>query len=135
MTQVIRRYGRFGLVFVALTVGVALVLPLVAERAPAPREIVLVARGMTFVLDGSPAAVNPALHLSPGERVRFVLRNETAGIVHDFAVPAWNVAMDPVDGGHSGAVTFTVPGQPGTFVYECRPHAQMMRGTLEVGTR
>ncbi len=133
MTQVIRRYGRAGLVFVMLAVGVALVLPLVAERAP--REVVLVARGMTFVLDGEPAAVNPVLHVSAGERIRLVVRNETPGLAHDIAVPAWNLGMNLVEAGQSGTLTFTVPDPPGTFAYECRPHAHMMRGTIEVVAR
>jgi plastocyanin len=114
-----------------VAVGVAAVLPLVAERAPS-RDVVLVARGMTFVLEGDPEAVNPVLRFSPGERVRLVLRNETPGIVHDLGIPAWSVGTSLVGGGESSAVTVTVPDRPGLYQYECRPHAQMMRGTIEV---
>jgi plastocyanin len=111
----------------------AVALPSVtAARSEGPREVVLVARGMQFVLAGSPSAVNPAIVLQPGERVRFILRNETPGIAHDFAVPALNVSIPLVAEGEQASVTFTVPKTAGRYRYLCRPHAAMMSGTLEI---
>jgi plastocyanin len=118
----------------ALLIGIVAALPLVAEPGAAPRQIVLVARGMTFVLEGQ-SDVNPTIRVAPGERVRIVLRNETRGIVHDFAIPSWEVAIDPLADGEKGDVSFEVPMSVGTYEYQCRPHAQMMRGSIEVVPR
>lgn len=112
-------------------IGLGAVLPLVADRGPAPRQIVVIARGMAFVVDGQTGA-NPVLALTAGERVEIVLRNETPGIVHDFAIPAWGVVVDPIRGGESATVAIEAPASPGTYEYLCRPHAQMMRGVVDV---
>jgi plastocyanin len=95
------------------------------------REIVLVARGMSFV-DGRGDVANPDISLKAGERVRVVLKNEAPGLLHDFEIPAWNVAMDQLRDGESGEVTFRVPDTPGRFEYRCRPHSAMMSGFVEV---
>jgi plastocyanin len=118
--------------------GLAALIALIAvtagcESAARPeREIVLVAVGMTFALEGQLDAENPVLSLRAGERIRVVLRNEAPGLLHDFAIPDWGVAIDEVRAGESGATTFTVPDTPGRFKYHCRPHSEMMRGVVEV---
>ena len=96
------------------------------------REITLVAKGMTFYLEGHPDAPNPTIRVKAGELVRVVLRNEDRGMKHDVAVPAINVAMKVVDWSERGEVTFDVPAIPGTYEYVCRPHLLMMRGTIQV---
>jgi plastocyanin len=98
----------------------------------AAREVTLVARGMTFALPGQPETSNPVLQLRAGERVRLVLRNEAPGLTHDVAIPAWGVATDPIPGGQSTAVTFVVPRGDGAVEYQCRPHAAMMTGRVDV---
>src|SRR5687767_300183 len=60
------------------------------SRGPAAREIHIVARDMTFYVDGRPEA-NPALRVRRGEHVRVVFRNEDAGMKHDFVIPDWDV--------------------------------------------
>jgi plastocyanin len=111
-------------------VGVVALLPLLARsRAEAPREIVLVAREMSFFLAGGDEA-NPALRLRPGERVRIVLRNEEPGVIHNFEIPDWRVATRPLNGGESDAVEFRVPEGRGTQTYVCTPHSTMMRGAI-----
>jgi plastocyanin len=96
------------------------------------RDIVLVARGMAFYLENDPSTPNPAIHVKAGERVRIVLRNRERGMVHDFAVPAVEAALDPVRWNEDGDVTFTAPSTPGTYSYLCRPHAALMRGLVIV---
>lgn len=131
MTQAIKRHWPAAVALAILAVATLAVLPLLAERAAAPRQIVLVARGMSFVIEGQ-TQVNPTLRLTAGERVEIVLRNDTAGIAHDFAIPAWKVGVDAIRKGESATVTFDAPKTPGASEYECRPHAQMMRGRVEV---
>ena len=106
---------------------------LVAACASAPvREVVVVARGMTFALPDATDARNPVLRFRAGERVRLVLKNEAAGLTHDLAIPAWDVALAAVAGGASAEATFTVPAGAVQTNYYCRPHAAMMSGRVEV---
>jgi len=98
---------------------------------PAPRSIVLVASGMTFYVDGA-TDKNPTLRVKAGERVRIVLRNEDAGVTHDFVVPDWQVATRTLDGKGTDEVTFTAPHRRGATVYLCKPHTSMMSGTIIV---
>jgi plastocyanin len=109
---------------------VAALLP-VTSKTPS-REITLVARGMAFYLEGDPGTPNPTIRVGRGETVRVVLRNQDRGMTHDFAVPAFSEALDPVGWDRTGDVTFDVPDTPGTYAYVCRPHMLMMRGTLVV---
>jgi plastocyanin len=101
-------------------------------QMPPARDVTLVATGMAFVLPDEPNAVNPPLTFRPGERVRLILRNEAPGMRHDVAIPAWDVAVDPVGFGERAEVTFTVPADASRVDYHCRPHAAMMRGQVDV---
>jgi len=136
MTQLVTRNWPALTGIVAAAVLIAALLPLIAapdepDRVDDPREIVLLARGMQFVGRGG-GDVNPEIRMTAGERVRLVLVNESSGIRHDVAVPAWDVAVDLVSGGETAVVTFTVPDRPGRYEYLCRPHARMMRGIISV---
>lgn len=102
-----------------------------AHPAPA-REITLVARGMTFVLDGSPGTPNPTIPLRAGERIRLVLKNEAPGLLHDVEIPAWKVEVEQIRAGQSANVVFTVPDAPGRHEYRCRPHSELMHGFVDV---
>ena len=101
-------------------------------RTASVREVTLVARGMTFALPEQPAAANPMLRLRAGERVRLVLKNEAAGLVHDLAIPDWHVTLAAIPAGESSSTTFTVPEQTGRVEYRCQPHAAMMSGVVDV---
>ena len=79
-----------------------------------------------------PAATNPTLRLRAGERVRLVLKNEAAGLVHDLAIPDWNVTLDAIAAGERSSTTFTVPEKTGKVEYRCQPHAAMMSGVVDV---
>ena len=96
------------------------------------RDIVLVARGMAFYLESDPSIPNPTIHVKAGERVRIVLRNRERGMVHDFAVPALQTALDPLRWNEDGELAFTAPSTPGAYPYVCRPHAAMMAGEIAV---
>jgi plastocyanin len=110
---------------IALLAGV-LVL---SARSPAPRELRIVARDMTFYLEGQPAA-NPTLRLRAGESIRLVLRNEDEGMTHDFAIPGIGAATKRLEAGEEASIAFRAPARPGTQPYTCRPHARIMRGTI-----
>lgn len=97
------------------------------------RDIVLVVRNMAFYLEDDPATPNPTIRLQPGERVRIVLRNVDRGMIHDFAVPALQTAVDAVRWNEEGDVVLAAPSSPGTYQYVCRPHEAMMNGKLIVG--
>ncbi len=111
--------------------AVAGMLPLLTEPSSEPRDIVVVARGMAFYLDGE-SQPNPRIRVEAGEMVRLILRNEQSGVAHNFVVDAWDVATARLDGPSSNAVVFRVPDRIGRYAYECSPHRSMMRGTIEV---
>ena len=118
---------------VAAIAGLMLLAALLPARSGTPtREVVLVAKGMAFYLEGVPNRPNPTLEVRAGERLRVVLRNQDRGMTHDFTVPAVAAAMDAIDWNESGEVTLDVPDTPGTYEYVCRPHVLMMRGTIRV---
>ena len=123
---------RVSVKLIAMTVAVVMLGALAAALArPAPREVTLVARGMTFYLENGNQP-NPTLTFKAGERVRIVLRNEDRGISHNVAVPSSQAEFSPIGWNQSAAVVFEVPEAPGTYEYWCRPHMMMMRGTIIV---
>jgi plastocyanin len=133
MTRVARRTA-VRLAIVAAVAAAALLPILAASRGgdPAPREVTVVAREMAFFVDGQ-ATPNPALTFRAGERVRLVLRNEDAGIIHDFVIRSWRVATKTLaDKGARDVVEFRVPKERGTYEYQCTPHSAMMRGRITV---
>ena len=79
-----------------------------SARPSVTREIHIVARDMTFYVDGA-TDPNPTLRLRAGEDVRFVFRNDDAGIKHDFTIPEWGVVTRRVEGKGEASVTFRAP--------------------------
>jgi plastocyanin len=102
-----------------------------SARGPAAREIRLVARDMTFYVEGQ-AEPNPTLRIRAGETVRLILRNDDEGMTHDFAVPEWGAVTRRLEGGEEAAITFRAPDRPVSLPYNCRPHSKIMRGTILV---
>ena len=113
-----------------LGVGLIALLPLVAGPRPM-REIVLIARDMSFYLDNG-TVPNPSIDVRRGEEIRLVFRNEDAGVTHVLAIETWDVAADPLRVGGESTVIVRAPEQPGRYEYVCRPHARMLRGYFEV---
>jgi plastocyanin len=101
-------------------------------RADRPRDVLVVARGMTFTLPSDPDTANPLIRLRPGERVRVTLRNDAPGLMHNFEIPAWNVKTDQIRSGATTSVTVVVPAGAGRYQYLCAPHANLMNGFVEV---
>jgi plastocyanin len=106
---------------------------IVPREAPASRvrEIHLVVRDMTYYIEGN-SDPNPTLVVRRGEQVMVVLRNEEAGMTHDFGVRAWNARTARLDYREEGAVQFRAPDHAGSGTYACTPHAEMMQGTIRV---
>src|SRR4029450_663641 len=75
----------------------------VSAQDTAPRDVHMVVRNMTYYLAGG-AEAKPTLRLRPGEKVRIVLRNEDAGMKHDFVVPDWAAATGLVAGKREAGV-------------------------------
>ncbi|HUE88724.1 MAG TPA: plastocyanin/azurin family copper-binding protein [Vicinamibacterales bacterium] len=103
-----------------------------AAQPGAPRDIVLVARGMTFVLEDAPDVPNPVIPMRAGERVRLVLKNEAPGLLHDLVIPDFGIEIERMRAGETRELIFTVPAAPGRYEYRCLPHAEMMHGFVEV---
>lgn len=125
-----------GIYGIALIVAVALVAGVVMMRAssakaPAPRDVRIVARDMAFYVEGNDQP-NPTLRFRAGEEIRLVFRNEDEGMNHDFTIGTWGVGTKLLEGTGENAVTFRVPETHGSEPYVCTPHSQMMQGIVEV---
>lgn len=125
-----RVFGVAGLLAVALVAGVAM-LPAPASTDAGAREVRIVARDMAFYVDGDDRP-NPTLRFRAGEQIRLVLRNEDAGMDHDFAIGNWRVGTKLLEGTGEDAVTFRVPEARGSESYACTPHSGMMRGAIDI---
>ena len=100
-----------------------------SARDSTAREIRIVARDMTFYLEGG-TEPNPVLRVRRGEDIRIVFVNQDSGMKHDFTVPAWGLETPAVSGRGEATVNFRAPARPATGTYACTPHAAMMRGTI-----
>jgi heme/copper-type cytochrome/quinol oxidase subunit 2 len=116
---------------VAAFVAVVLIafIPVIANPRTAPRDIVLVAREMTFYLEGSDVP-NPTIVVKRGEDIRLVIRNQDTGITHGFSIPALETSIDRIQPGATLELSWRAPAEPGRHEYVCLPHAQMMKGVL-----
>lgn len=120
-----------GVLVTAVVIVVSLLPMLASSDFDRVRDIRLVVRDMTFYLEGSPEP-NPTLTFRAGEQVRVVLKNEDAGMDHDFAVAAWQTKTKVLEGRGEDSILIKVPATKGTESYTCTPHSQLMRGTIRV---
>ena len=110
--------------------GILALLPLGA-RSLEPREVVVIARQMSFyVAEG--ATANPIIQVAPGERIRITLVNADPGFDHDFAVTAWDVRTPVLHGEGRTSLVIQAPARPGKATYVCSLHDSMMKGIIEV---
>jgi plastocyanin len=129
--------ARKGVLVTAMAAAIAAVamalLPMLASSSASNvRTIDIVVRDMAFYV-GDDRTPNPEIVLNAGERIRFRVRNEDAGMRHDFTIKAWTVATKMLeDRGEEDAIEFRVPDTPGTGTYTCTPHPRMMTGTIRV---
>lgn len=133
MTVRARNRTLAGGIIVATIALAATLLPMMASStADDVREIRVVVRDMSFYVDGG-TEPNPAITVRAGERVRIRLRNEDAGMRHDFTIAAWTVATKMLDDRRAeDEVTFRVPSTRGDHAYSCTPHPKIMTGTITV---
>ena len=122
--------------FLTITVVLALgglvaLLPLGA-RSLEPREVVVVARQMSFYVVGQAATANPPIQMAPGERIRLTLISADPGFDHDFAVTAWGVKTPVLHGEGRTSLVIQAPDRPGKAAYVCSLHDSMMKGIIEV---
>ena len=121
----------WGVVLTAAAVVVSFLPMLASSDLDTVREVRLVARDMTFYVEGS-TEPNPTLAFRAGEKVRLILKNEDAGIDHNFAIPTWEAKTKLLEGRGEDAIEFKVPRRKGSEKYTCTPHAEMMRGTIRI---
>lgn len=133
MTIRARNRALTGAAIICVAAIVATLLPTFASSGTGDvREIRLVARDMTFYVEGE-SQPNPVLTFRAGERVRIAVRNEDAGMRHDFVIDDWAIATRMLDDlGQEDAVTIVVPSRRGVHTYYCTPHPKMMTGTVRV---
>ncbi|MBI2821851.1 MAG: cupredoxin domain-containing protein [Acidobacteria bacterium] len=117
---------------ILILTGSVAVLSLTASFQSEPREIKLIARGMTFYLAGDPDTPNPAIEVEAGQQIRIVLENQDRGITHEFRISDLSIAISPLEGQAAAAVLFRAPQQSGSHTYYCTPHAQMMHGVFVI---
>jgi hypothetical protein len=117
----------------AVVFSIATIAAIVPREEPANRihEIRLIVRDMTYYVEGS-SDPNPTLVVRRGELVKVVVRNDEAGMIHDFGVPAWNARTARLVYREQGTVQFRAPDQPGIGTYVCSPHSKMMQGAIRV---
>jgi len=116
----------------ATLIALAVILPrVVSSSSDGVREIHLVARDMTYYIEGQHDP-NPTLHISRGEHVRIRLSNRDPGMSHDFGVRAWKKGTGLIVGSGDAVVELRAPRVPGDIVYSCTPHGEMMRGTIRI---
>ena len=121
----------WGVVLTAAAVVVSLLPMLASSDLDEVREVRLVARDMTFYMEGS-AEPNPTLTFRAGEKVRLVLKNEDAGIDHNFSVPKWEKKTKLLEGKGEDSIVIKIPKRKGSENYTCTPHSEMMRGTIRI---
>src|SRR5512139_2196275 len=102
---------------VAAVLAAGVLLP---RPARPPRTVVL--RMADYLFNGS----NPTLAFRPGERVRFVVRNdEDTQVKHNFGIPGLGIRCGrELEPGESLVVEVTLP-RSGEFAYTCCTHAGM----------
>jgi hypothetical protein len=118
-----------------VVLGGIVLIPLIADAPAEPREIVLIARGISFYSPSNPGVANPVIRVAPGEKVRLVLQNEDEGIRHDLTVPDWDAEIGALESGASGSIVTRVPRETGQTTYVCALHGVMMKGTIQVEKR
>jgi plastocyanin len=114
---------------VLLITGAVVMVPGMVSSREARRELHIVAREMTYYVDGV-TGPNPKLTFTPGEQVRVVFRNEDKGMAHNFSIPAWGVESKVVQGAGEESVSFRVPAKSSAGSYVCTPHSAMMSGEI-----
>jgi plastocyanin len=124
-----RPFSILAMITLLALAGAATIPILARSRSGAVREVHVVVRDMAFHVDGM-AGLNPTLRVKRGEHVRFVVRNEDAGIAHDLRIDAWDAGTGVLRGRAEAVLDLRAPAAAGEIASSCTPHAAMMRGTI-----
>ena len=127
---------RIGLLSALMIVAVSTTGAVLASMAQGgvSREITMVAKNMVFSVPSSDTSgeANPTITVKRGQKVTIILRNDDAGMLHDLVIEGLDVRLEAVSCGETTRLTFTVPREPGEYVYLCSFHPTRMRGVFVV---
>ena len=128
-----KRIGLLSVLMIVVVSATGVVLASIAQGAVS-REITIVAKNMVFSVPSleTSGEVNPTITVRRGQRVTITLRNDDAGMLHDLVIEGLDVRLEVVSCGETTRLTFTVPREPGEYVYLCSFHPRRMRGVFIV---
>ncbi|MCH7847764.1 MAG: cupredoxin domain-containing protein [Planctomycetes bacterium] len=128
-----KRIGLLSVLMIVVVSATGVVLASIAQGAVS-REITIVAKNMVFSVPSleTSGEVNPTITVKRGQRVTITLRNDDAGMLHDLVIEGLDVRLEVVSCGETTRLTFTVPREPGEYVYLCSFHPRRMRGVFIV---
>ena len=128
-----KRIGLLISLMIVVVSATGVVLASMAQGAVS-REITMVAKNMVFSVPSleSSGEANPTITVKRGQRVTITLRNDDAGMLHDLVIEGLDVRLEVVSCGETTRLTFTVPREPGEYVYLCSFHPRRMRGVFIV---
>ncbi len=128
-----KRIGLLSALMIVVASATGAVLASMAQGAVS-REITMVAKNMVFNVPSleSSGEANPTITLKRGQKVTIILRNDDAGMLHDLLIEGLDVRLEAVSFGETTRLTFTVPREPGKYVYLCSFHPTRMRGVFIV---
>ncbi len=129
----VKRIGLLSALMIAVASATGVVLASMGQSV-ASREITIVAKNMVFVIESpeSSGQANPTIIIKRGQKVTITLRNDDAGMLHDLVIKGLDVRLEAVSCGETTRLTFTVPREPGEYVYLCSFHPRRMRGVFVV---
>jgi len=128
-----KRIGLLSALMIVVASATGAVLASMAQGAVS-REITMVAKNMVFNVPSleSSGEANPTITLKRGQKITIILRNDDAGMLHDLLIEGLDVRLEAVSFGETTRLTFTVPREPGKYVYLCSFHPTRMRGVFIV---
>lgn len=128
-----KRIVFLSVLMIALASMVGLVFASITPSLP-DRQITIVARNMTFVIESSESAgrANPTLTVKAGQKITIVFRNDDPGMRHDLVIKELNIQIEMISSGETTRLTFTAPLEPRAYVYLCSSHPRSMRGVFIV---
>jgi plastocyanin len=136
MAEIIKKHGA-KMFLAGFIAGAVLFVMLVfsvgsSQNAAPAREIVLIAKDVSFYTAGEAEPANPTIELKQGETVRLTLINQEPGqVLHCFSIAGLGVKTSRnLATGESETLSFR-PAEKGVFSYACLMHP-MMAGKILV---
>ena len=128
-----KRIGLLSALMIVVVGATGVVLASMSQGAVS-REITIVAKNMVFVIESpeSSRQANPTITVKTGQKITIVFRNDDPGMQHDLVIQGLHVQVEVASCGETTRLTFTVPHEPGEYVYLCSFHPRRMRGVFVV---